>query len=93
MLEKVKIALRISHNFLDSDIEDTITLARSEMVRAGVDPEIAFGDLAIIEGAIKTFCQYRYERDPKISEGFFNSWQYQLDNIRKSKVGGSDDVQ
>ena len=42
IFEKVKLALRISHNLLDNEIADVITSARQEMVRAGVDEAIAF---------------------------------------------------
>lgn len=84
MLEKVKIALRITHTFLDADIADTIKVARQEMVRAGITENIANSDLEIIENAIKTFCLYVYANDSKMTEGYFHSWEYQLDNIRKS---------
>lgn len=84
MLEKVKLALRISHNYLDSDIYDTINTARAEMIRAGVAENIANSSADVVEMAIKTYCLFVYANDTKMSEGYFNSWQYQLDNIRKS---------
>lgn len=84
MLAKVKLALRITHTYLDSDITDTIKVARQEMVRSGISEEIANSELEIIENAIKTFCLYVYANDSKMTEGYFHSWEYQLDNIRKS---------
>lgn len=86
MLSKVKTALRITHTFLDSDIEDTIAQARSEMERAGVSTKLAQGDDILVEGAIKTFCLYKYAEDTKLADGYFTSWEYQLDNIRKSSM-------
>lgn len=86
MLEKVKIALRITHTLLDSDIEQTIALARAEMVRAGVNAELSESNNTLVEGAIKTFCLWHYSNDDKMSDGYFRSWEYQLDNLRKSEV-------
>lgn len=86
MLEKVKIALRISHTFLDSDIEETIKTARAEMNRSGVSEVVANSNLEMVEMAIKTYCLFVYANDTKMSEGYFKSWQYQLDNLRKSSV-------
>lgn len=84
MLEKVKLALRISHSYLDSDIESTISTARAEMIRSGVSESVAYSDADVVEMAIKTYCLFVYANDTKMSEGYFKSWQYQLDNIRKS---------
>lgn len=80
------MALRISHNLLDSDINDTISTARSEMFRSGIAENIANSDIDIIQMAIKTYCLYVYASDTKLTEGYFKSWQYQLDNIRKSTI-------
>lgn len=86
MLEKVKLALRISHTYLDQDILDTISVARQEMIRAGVSEEVANSDNDMVENAIKTFCLYTYCNDSKFTEGYFNSWIFQLDNLRKSTI-------
>ena len=84
MLEKVKLALRISHNLLDSDIQGTIDIARAELIRSGVSEEKANGNDVLVESAIKTYCLFVYTNDDKRAQGFFESWQYQLDNLRKS---------
>lgn len=84
MLDKVKLALRITHTLLDSDIQDTIDTARAEMVRAGVDPNLANGDNKLVEQCIKTYCAYNYANDLKMAEGYKASFDYQLDNLRKS---------
>lgn len=84
MLEKVKIALRITHTYLDSDITDTINTARAELIRSGVSVDVAESDTDLVQMAIKTYCLYVFSNDTKMAEGYFKSWQYQLDNIRKS---------
>lgn len=82
---KVKLALRINHTYLDSDINDTINTAKAEMVRAGVDESIANSNLDIVQRAILTYCQYIYANS-KTVDGYFESWTYQLDCIRKSSL-------
>lgn len=84
MLDKVKLALRISHDLLDGDINDTIEVARAEMIRSGVSKGYANSNHPLVENAIKTYCLYVYSNDDKKTQGYFDSWQYQLDNIRKS---------
>lgn len=91
MLEKIKLALRITHNYLDSDITDTINAARAEMVRSGVSDNIVNAeDNDLVSQAIKTYALYVYSGDSKLTEGYFQSWQYQLENIRKSYPKESD---
>lgn len=85
MLEKVKIALRISHNLLDSDIEDSISAARLELIRAGVSEDKANGDDdELVNMAIKTYCLSIYSASENVRKGYDESFKYQLDNLRKS---------
>lgn len=86
MLEKVKLALRITHTYLDSDIQSTISTARTEMKRAGVAAGVAESDMDIVENAIKSFCLFTYSNDPKLTDGYWNSWVIQLENLRKSSI-------
>jgi len=88
MLEKVKLALRISHNKLDAEIQATIDASKSEMIRAGIIAEkVDETDPLIIE-AIKAYCKYSFASDEKMRDGYFISWQYQLDCLRKSENYG-----
>lgn len=81
MTETVKKALRITHNMLDSDIQRTIGTARSEMIRAGILADKAESDEdLLVQEAIITYCLWVYREDDR----YFQSWQYQLDNLRKS---------
>lgn len=84
--DKVKLALRISHNLLDGEISDVIASARQELVRAGVSEEIANSDMEIVETAIKTYALEYYASDTKEAERYSNSFKYQLDCIRKSTI-------
>ena len=94
MLTEVKLALRISHNKLDAEIQSTIEAAEAEMMRAGVVEASIIETDPLIADAIKTYCKYSFASDIKLREGYFESWQYQLENIRKSEGYGwvSDDV-
>lgn len=84
--DKVKLALRISHNLLDSEISDVITSARQEMLRAGVDSEVAASDMELVQTAIKTYALEYYAQDPKDAERYSESFKYQLDCLRKSEI-------
>jgi uncharacterized phage protein (predicted DNA packaging) len=84
--DKVKLALRISHNLLDSEISDVITSARQEMLRAGVDSEVAASDIELVQTAIKTYALEYYAQDPKDAERYSESFKYQLDCLRKSEI-------
>lgn len=84
MLGKIKLALRISHNRLDSDIEETMKVARAEMIRSGISAEKANSDDYLINKAIKTYCLAEFSNNDKMSERYYKSWEYQIDNLRKS---------
>lgn len=60
MLNKVKLALRINHSFLDSALNDQISECRADMIRAGVPADIAEDDTNIlVSGCILTFCKFK----------------------------------
>lgn len=83
-LDKVKLALRIVHTKLDTELAASILTAKAELARAGlVSAAISETDNLILE-AIKTYCKYSYASDEKMREGYFMSWQYQLDCLRKT---------
>jgi len=91
-LEKVKLRLRISHIKLDTDITATIAAAKAEMARAGiVESAILETDDLILE-TIKTYCLYAFASDEKTKEGYFQSWQYQLDCLRKTEAYNTEAV-
>lgn len=85
MLERVKKAIRISHDHLDDEILETIDAARAEMVRAGVSEDAAYSEtLELVNKFILTYCQAEYASDKAMADKFEISWKYQLDNLRKT---------
>lgn len=91
ILEKVKLALRISHSELDDEIEDVITSARQEMTRAGMESDIAESSMELVETAIKTYA-LAYYAPVKEAEKYTESFRYQLDQLRKSYPAGVENV-
>lgn len=90
--DKVKLALRISHNLLDAEINDVIASAREELKRAGVDSTLADSDEEIVQTAIKTYALEYYAQDPKDADRYSVSFKYQLDCLRKSTIEVSPNV-
>lgn len=90
MLDRIKLALRISHNKSDGDINDNIAFAKQEMFRLGIDAAktILVDGVEVVDPliytAIKTYCQYAFTTEPKAQEGYLTSWLYQLDCLRKT---------
>lgn len=84
ILDTVKLAARIKHNSLDSEISRQIALARAEMIRAGVPSFVAESDTneliveCIVQGTLKNI-----STDEKIRDAAASSFTYQLDNLRK----------
>jgi len=84
-LEKVKLALRITHVKLDTEITATINTAKAEMIRAGLMSALVVETDDLVLDAIKTYCKYSFASDEKMRDGYFTSWQYQLDCLRKTE--------
>lgn len=83
-IDEVKKAIRISHTKLDAEVQATIDEAKAEMKRVGIEPTKILETDALISAAIKAYCKYSYASDMKMREGFFESWEYQIDCLRKS---------
>lgn len=91
MLERVKIALRISHDVLDDEIAASIAAARLEMVRAGVSSEMAENETdELIYLAISTYCKAIFSPSLNERQAYDESFKYQLDNLRKSQYYGGE---
>ena len=82
--DKVKLALRISHDALNAEISDVIASARKELIRAGVKSDYANGDTEDVETAIRTFALAYYASDIKDADRYNESFKYQCDCLRKS---------
>lgn len=59
MLNKVKMALRITTNAYDAELEDLINAACADLGVVGVDASSATGDTLLIM-AIITYCRMRF---------------------------------
>ena len=58
IVERIKVALRISHNQLDNDIQNNIDAAILDLGRVGV--VVDSGDFLILK-AIELFCKWQYD--------------------------------
>lgn len=84
MLDQIKLALRIQHNYLDEDIITTIKAAQRELLRLGLDIDMVENPDELVIRAIITYCQAVYSPDMKVREGYEKSFSYQVDCLRKS---------
>ena len=65
-VEKVKLALRIKHNKLDSEITDLIEAALADLGLAGV--AVGNNDDALLLEAVKMYCRAKMTTDTALSE-------------------------
>ena len=82
MLDKVKLALRITHTKLDNDILDNIAAAKEELERAGVPRDLVTEPEKhpLIARAIKTYCQSMAALDQNQADKYMNSFKYWYEN-------------
>lgn len=86
--DTVKTALRLgvaAGNALSDEIDRNIEAARAELIRAGVPKEVAESGQTLIENAIVTFCLMNLGNQ-NLYERYKESWEYQMDCIRKSDM-------
>lgn len=81
--DKVKLALRISHNLLDDEIDDVVTSAKQELARAGVDDSLVLEPTELVVSAIVTYAKAYYATGTE-ADRYTESFKYQCDNLRKS---------
>ena len=85
LIDDVKLALRISHTKLDGEIADYIESAKDDMIRAGASNPVVNADSSkIVTTAIKTYVLARMTDNPDMADKYQKSYEYQLDNLRKS---------
>lgn len=86
--DTVKTVLRLgtaAGEALSSEIDRNIEAARAELIRAGVPKETADSGKPLIENAVVTFCLMNLG-SPNLYERYKESWEYQVDCIRKSDM-------
>ena len=85
MLEKAKIALRVSNTAFDDEIENLIESAKIDLQLAGVKSEV-LGVVpdAIIERAILTYCKAHFGMANPDSEKYSDSYEHQRTKLSLS---------
>lgn len=86
--ESIIQALRLgtaSAKALGTEIDRNIKTARAEMIRSGVSDIIAESSHELVEDAIVTYCLMKMGKESRY-EQYKESWEYQLDCIRKSNI-------
>ena len=90
ILDTVRLALRWKSTSLDTEIQRYIDWSRAEIERAGVSQAIASSDNTLITDCIVQGCLMNLSTDERIRDAAGKSFQYQLDNLRKSaRIPGS----
>lgn len=85
MLEVVRLALRISHNVLDKEIESLIRSARQDLMLAGVSIRKAQSNTdPLIERAIVAYCKANFGLNNKESEKFQLSYDMLKNRLTSS---------
>lgn len=74
MLEKIKLALRIDDNDLDSEINDEIEAAKADLILSGVLKENIIDDDPLIIRAIKIYCKIEFSSSEQEAERYKNSY-------------------
>lgn len=90
--EAVKTALRLGEtagNALAGEIDRNIETARAEMIRAGVSASAVASGHKLVENAIVTYCLMNLG-DKGLYDRYKESWEYQVDNLRKSSLENKD---
>ena len=92
--ETVKTALRLgpaAATALSTEIDRNIKTARAELIRAGVSIDVAESSNALVENVIVTYCMMNLGNQ-NLYDKYQQSWEYQLDNLRKSSIEVVEDV-
>lgn len=67
MLDKIKVAMRIFHTMLDTDITSNIDACMLDLQRVGISKEKAVPDSpdALIQKAAELYCKWQYDFNGK----------------------------
>lgn len=80
--QQIRERMRISHAFMDDDIESNIQAARLDMSRAGIDVEK--GD-ALMDKAVELYCKAQFNYLGK-GEYFLNNYERTRDAMSMSGI-------
>lgn len=82
MLDEIKLALRITHNALDTDIQRNIDSALLDLSRVGVDVTDQTNGLII--KACELYCKMQYDFDGK-GEQFSRHYEKLRDSLSRAE--------
>ena len=86
-------ALRLSESagtLLLEEIQNNIEAAGAELIRSGVSSEMVQEEGPLIQNAIIDYVLMQMNDEDQY-ERYFNAWQYEMDNLRKSFPGDRDE--
>lgn len=83
MLNKIKLAMRITHNLLDDDIQQNIDTCLGELTRVGVDVDDAENKPLLVR-CCEFYCKFTYNFDGK-GEDFNAHFEKLRDSLSRSE--------
>ena len=91
LLQKIKLALRISHAKLDDEIEDNIQACLLDLKMHGIDHKD--GDDLLIQNAVKLYCKAEYTDDLTKAEKYAARYRELRDCLKVAEgYGWKDEV-
>lgn len=91
ILQKVKTALRIKHEALDSDIKDNIQACLLDLKLHGIVHKDHTDEL--IQNAVKLYCKAEYDDDPDKSDKYRERYEIMRDCLKQAEgYGWNDEV-
>lgn len=87
MLDKVKLALRISTDAFDSEITDLIDAAKTDLQLSGVRTDKADGD-SLLQQAILLYCKSMFGLGNPDKSAYWESYQSMIRKLKLSSDYG-----
>lgn len=84
MLEDIKLALRITHDKIDNDLEQMEKTVKSDLLRAGAKPEVIVDENPLVRRIIIIYCKRELTSSVEKRDRFHQAYEQMLDEIRKS---------
>lgn len=85
ILQRVKTAKRIGHSKLDEEINDLIEACKLDLDRLGIKKSLIENPDAQIRQAIVLYCLSNLSDDINFNKAYGESYQYQVDSLRKTR--------
>lgn len=90
--DDVKVALRVTSDVYNSEVDGLIETAKADMVRAGVDFHLVHNDQPhpIIKTLVILYCKAMFGYDNAEAERFMGSYHNLLSTVLNSPIGMSE---